>query len=79
MKMLVENVPCGGISCNDTIMHAGGKFLLLFSHLSLCLFFFNELDIIHFCAVNAVHVFITNTFTNLNIQDCYSTCFSCWE
>lgn len=23
MKMLIENVPCGGISCNDTIMHAG--------------------------------------------------------
>lgn len=23
MKMLVESVPCGGISCNDTIVHAG--------------------------------------------------------
>jgi hypothetical protein len=25
MKMLVENVICGGITCNDTIMHAAGK------------------------------------------------------
>jgi acyl-CoA reductase-like NAD-dependent aldehyde dehydrogenase len=25
MKLLIENIPCGGITCNDTIMHAGGK------------------------------------------------------
>ena len=24
-KLLIENIPCGGITCNDTIMHAGGK------------------------------------------------------
>jgi hypothetical protein len=23
--LLIENIPCGGISCNDTFMHAGGK------------------------------------------------------
>jgi len=29
MKMLMENVPCGGISCNDTVIHAAGKLISL--------------------------------------------------